>query len=163
MFPQHTGVPEIHSCGEYPDGARYGRVTRVRGLFPFLAPVFAMCALAGCTTVAAQPGRPARPSATEQPGRPEQPDDARWSAPAHRVLATARPDRPAPDARRHHAPAAPAPAPPRPAPRRAAPRPHPVGRLPSPTAPDVCGLGETYGGWAQGGQASSICHEVYHP
>ncbi|WP_329362179.1 hypothetical protein OG896_03205 [Streptomyces sp. NBC_00669] len=138
----------------------------MRGPFPFLAPVFvicAVCALAGCTTVSAPPTRPPAPPPSA-PGRPERPDDVRVvPAPAHRVLATARPDTPSPDPRHHRAPAAPAPAPPHPAPRRAAPRTHHSGRLPRPAAPDMCGLGETYGGWAPGGQASSICREVYRP
>jgi hypothetical protein len=138
----------------------------VRGLLPFLAPAFAticaVCALAGCTTVSAPTARPSAPPPST-PGRPEQPDDARVvPAPAHRVLATARPKTPAPEGRRDHAPAA-APAPPRPAPRRAAPRTPASGRLPRPAAPDVCGLGEAYGGWVPGGQASTICREVYHP
>ncbi len=140
-------------------------MARVRGLSPFLPPVFALCAVlasAGCTTVSPQPGAPApAPSASAPPARTARPDDARVaSTPAHRVLATARPDPPAPDAR-PTARAVPAPAPPRPALRPAVPRLKGPARPLLPTAPDVCGLGETYGGWARGGRASSICHEVY--
>ncbi|WP_202237702.1 hypothetical protein [Actinacidiphila reveromycinica] len=140
----------------------------MRGLLPFQAPVFALCAvyaLAGCTTVSPPPtggGEAQRPVS----GRPERPDDVRVvPAPSHRVLATTRPDTPPSDTPSPGAPGAAGPAraapPPRTAARPVVPRPRGPARPAPPTAPDVCGLGEEYGGWAPDGQASSICHQVY--
>lgn len=63
----------------------------------------------------------------------------------------------------HEAPPPQAPAPPPPA-QHADPRPAPEPRRPAPAPPartGVCGLGETYGRWQQGSDASRICRQVY--
>ncbi|WP_327292606.1 hypothetical protein [Streptomyces sp. NBC_01198] len=139
-------------------------------LLPVVVILLAACAAAGCTTVSAPPSpavhypAPARPAPEVVPLTPP---------PARPLLATVRPGAgedaadaatpgstgPAP----RHRPAAAAPHRPRPAgrrtPRARAPR---VGRTPAGSGSGgVCALGRTYGGWAAGSAASTICARTY--
>ncbi|MFK0159583.1 hypothetical protein ACIQVL_38405 [Streptomyces sp. NPDC090499] len=139
-------------------------------------------ALSGCVTVQhpAAPGPPAgtAPSLPSVP-RPDGSAEPRVvQAPVKEALEMVGPSRPS----HHAAPAAPhAPVPPPPADRRplaAAPRaatPHPPAarRSHSPQAdlpglsrsvpkpPDVCALGEQYGGWAADSTQARVCKQAY--
>ncbi|WP_277436830.1 hypothetical protein [Streptomyces sp. SPB162] len=83
--------------------------------------------------------------AAETDAAPRTPDA---SAPPERVRHHPRAHSPVAPARRDAAPAA-----------KAAPHPRPPASLPGGVG--VCALGETYGGWGKGSDASRICHEAY--
>jgi hypothetical protein len=138
---------------------------------PAVVLLVAVCtAAAGCTTVSAAP--PRRPA--PRPADPDRPDDLVVAqSPAHEVLDTARPDRPATEDPARTAPgsaARPYAPPARHRDRWAPPR-HGLTEYAAPTAgptavpvpggTNVCALGETYGGWAAGSQAARICRQAY--
>ncbi|MFI9723528.1 hypothetical protein ACIHFE_28390 [Streptomyces sp. NPDC052396] len=103
-------------------------------------------------------------------GRPDSHDSqGRWGEPSGSALPTVRVPGPdhrvtvpaAPPPARPAPPPAPAPPPPRAEP-RPAPEPRPPAPAPAPGArPGMCALGESYGHWQQGGDASRICRQVY--
>ncbi|MDD1063772.1 hypothetical protein NMG29_37385 [Streptomyces cocklensis] len=137
-------------------------------LLPAAVLLLAACAAAGCTTVS-----PVPTDAVPAPTRGA-PDVVRLTPPPSRpLLATARPDA---DAAAAGASAGAAPAPGRQPtaamPRRTPPvrhRPHPrrsgaprVRPVPAGgPARGVCALGNTYGGWAAGSAAATICARAY--
>lgn len=152
---------------------------------PLVVVLMAACAAAGCTTVSPAPppsGPPARArpaAAADAADHPGGGTAVPSAPPVSRVTGTARPDAPATPAQVRSAPrvrvrpAAPGPRRGRagsaarragsgygggqPATGRSAvspPMPLPGG------APDVCRLGETYGGWAHGSPAAHICRRA---
>ncbi|WP_051951829.1 hypothetical protein [Actinacidiphila yeochonensis] len=113
------------------------------------------------------PGAAARPAASH--GAAAARPDEEWTAPApeHRVLATAEP--PAPSSGSRKAPGTAAGAAPSgggAAARQGAEALESVGHGPalrgrSRSTPDICRLGQSYGGWAPGSQAATICRRAY--
>ncbi|MCI0386258.1 hypothetical protein [Streptomyces sp. CNQ085] len=127
----------------------------------------ALAAVSGCVTVAGgqrpeESGPPPRPSGPALPRRDTEPPRA--PGPPREALTRVEdgPESPGASPRpRSSASSASAPArrpTARPAPRR-------PGRTPGSTTgrpgPDVCGLGEAYGGWAADGEPARTCRQVY--
>ncbi|MBM9439132.1 hypothetical protein [Actinacidiphila bryophytorum] len=139
-------------------------------LLPAAVLLLAVCAAAGCTTVSAPP-----PAAVPAPTRPAPGVVELTPPPARPLLATVRPD--AGEARvatgapsgavrtqRRRPAAKPHGTPPvrHRAPRSGAPRPRPAPRGGgSGLTSGVCALGRTYGGWAAGSAAATICARAY--
>ncbi|WP_245641005.1 hypothetical protein [Streptomyces megasporus] len=137
----------------------------------------------GCVTVAGDPpaGTDLPPSPSADPAPPDREGRPRHTpGPARETLArapseTARPSAPGTAPTRHAPPPAgarsappsarPAPERPRRPPRERAPSSDRSGLVPGgvPAWPgtDVCGLGETYGGWDPGSAQARACREVY--
>ncbi|GAA2393183.1 hypothetical protein GCM10010420_17460 [Streptomyces glaucosporus] len=137
----------------------------------------------GCVTAAGRPaaGADLPPDPSAAPARPEREDGPRLTpGPARETLArvpaaTARPPAPDDTPTRYGPPSAGARGapPPRPVPQRPRrtprePGPSGTGRpggalggLPLPPGADVCGLGETYGGWDPRSEQARACREVY--